>query len=221
MPTELHIALQQYYAGEDGATEAQLDGYRVDVLREGVVYEVQTGSFGAIRRKVEDLSQRHPVVIVFPVAWRKIIVKLAPETGEILSSRRSPRRGTAWDVVEQLPFLAEALRHENLSLELAMTVVREIRCADGTGSWRRGGVATVGRELVEVVETVRLNTARDFARLLPEGLPEPFMVKELAAAAGVNRWLAGRMARGLKRVEALRQVGKKGNAILYERATEG
>jgi hypothetical protein len=221
MPTDLHIALQEYYAGADGATEAQLDGYRVDVLRGGVVYEVQTGSFGAIRRKVEDLAQRHPVVVVFPVAQQKIIVKLAPGTGEILSTRRSPRRGTAWDVVEHLPYLAESLRHENLSLELVMTVVREVRCADGTGSWRRRGVATVGRELVEVVERVRLSTARDFARLLPEDLPEPFMVSDLAAAAGVNRWLAGRMARGLKRLEAVRQVGKRGNALLYERAAEG
>lgn len=218
MPSELHLALQRHYAGDDGEVEAQLDGYRVDVLRGGVVYEVQTGSFSAIRRKVEALCERHPVVVVFPVAALKVIVKLAPETGEVLSTRRSPRRGTVWDVAEQLPFLAEALRHENLALELALTSVREVRCADGAGSWRRRGVSVVGRELVAVLETVRLEAAEDFARLLPGELAGPFTVKDLAEAAGVNRWIAGRMARSLRRVGALVAVGKQGNAIVYERA---
>jgi len=41
--TSLHLALQQHYAGDDGQLEAVVDGYRVDVLRRGVVYEIQTG----------------------------------------------------------------------------------------------------------------------------------------------------------------------------------
>lgn len=220
MPTDLHVSLQRHYAGEDGEVEAALGAFRVDVLRGGVVYEVQTGSFSAIRRKVEMLCQRHPVVVVFPIAALKVIVNLAPETGEVISRRRSPRRGTPWDVVEHLPYLAEALKHENLSLELAMASVCEYRCADGAGSWRRRGVSVVGRELVEVLETVRLNSAADFAQLLPPALEATFTVKELAAAAGVNRWLAGRMARSLRRVGALVAVGKQGNAIVYERAAE-
>ena len=39
MPTELHLALQRHYAGKSGVVEAPLDGYKADVLRDGVVYE--------------------------------------------------------------------------------------------------------------------------------------------------------------------------------------
>ena len=120
MPTELHLALQRHYAGEDGLVEAELGGYKVDVLRDGVIYEIQTGTFSAIRKKLEDLSKTHRVVLIYPIARQKIIVRLDPTSGEELSARRSPTGdGSAfwlpWEILRRFGVCYRCLRYRNVS----------------------------------------------------------------------------------------------------------
>mgnify|MGYP000976285991 CR=1 FL=1 len=102
MPTELHLALQQHYAGADGEIEVDLGRYRADVLRGGVIYEVQTGNFTAIRDKVKSLARKHSVVVVYPVPRDKLIVHIDPETGDELRARKSPKHGRPIDIFEHL-----------------------------------------------------------------------------------------------------------------------
>lgn len=215
MPTELHLALQRYYAGKRGKVEAWVGGYRVDVLRRGVAYEIQTASFAALRDKLRALAEIVPVVLVHPIAQTKLLVRVDPESGEAVGQRRSPKRGKLLDVGWELLYLAEALQHENLALEVALIVEREKRVAAGQRRW--GKDSTVGRELVEVVETKRFRKPQDFARLLPKGLKREFTVKELAEAGGISSRLAGRLAYGLRRIGAVELVGKRGRAYVYRR----
>ncbi len=217
MANELHTALQQHYAGEDGRIEEPVDAYRADVLVGDVIYEIQTGSFRAIRDKLRRLARRRRVILVYPVPARKFIVRLDPETGEEVSCRRSPKRGKLLEVFYELPSVARLLKAENLGLEVVMTVERDLRRDDGQGSWRRRGVSLVGRELVEVLETHRFDAPADFLRLLPEGLPERFTVPELTEGLGIGRRLAGKMAYTLRYSGVLRHVGKRGHAFLYRR----
>lgn len=217
MPTDLHVALQRYYAGDDGLIEASLDGYRADVLRDGVVYEIQTGSFSSIRPKLEKLVRKYPVVLVYPVPQEKRVVRVDPETGAELSSRRSPKRRDMTEVFDNLLHLRGLLRRKNLALEIALTVERELRCHDGRGSWRRKGVSLVGRELVEVASTHRFNEPRDLLALLPDDLPAEFTVADLHRATGCRKPVAGRMAYALRQLGVIEVVGKRVNAYVYRR----
>jgi len=221
MPTELHLALQQHYAGSDGATEVALDGFRADVIVGDDIYEIQTSSFASIRRKLEHLCQKHSVVLVYPIAASKIVAHVDPRTGTEIRSRRSPRKGRLADVYIELPHICGLLGRPGLSLELAMTAQREVRCADGKGSWRARGVSVVARELVEVLQTHRFSAPEDYLRLLPDGLPVEFTVAELAAAAGVSRSCAGKAAYALRRIGAVEKVGKRGNAFMYAATQAG
>lgn len=216
MPTELHAALQQHYAGDDGQIEAGFGGYRVDVLRDGVVYEIQTSRLRNIKAKLQELAEITPVVVVYPLVECKTVVRVDPETGAQLSSRRSPKRGRLSDAFMDLRDVAPILAHENVSLHVVKTVEREVRCANGKGSRRRGGVAVVNRELVEIAETLQLNAPEDYHALLPSNLPERFTVGDLAAAMGISAWHAGHVAYTLRTVGTLRQVGKLRNAYVYE-----
>jgi hypothetical protein len=217
MPTELHLALQRHYAGDTGVLEAELGAYRPDVLRDGVVYEIQTGAFSAIRKKLRELSRTHRVVLVYPIPYEKIIVRLDPSSGEELSARRSPKRGALLDVFDELLYIPDVLQRATVSLEVVMTIQRELRRDDGRGSWHRKGVSVVGHDLVEILQTHRFHHATDFLRLLPHGLPKRFTVADISQAARVNHSAAGRIAYGLRRLGAIRQVGKQGSAYVYER----
>jgi hypothetical protein len=217
MPTQLHIALQHHYAGENGLIEAWVDGFRADVIRDDVIYEIQTASIASLRRKLEILCKKHTVVLVSPQALSKTIVRIDPDTGEILSQRRSPKHGEMTHVLPELMAVAELLKRKRLSLEIALTVEREVRAADGRGSWRRKGVSVVGHELVEMRETMRFDTPADFLALLPAELPRKFTVADLAATMTLTTTMAGRAAYALRKMGTIRHVGKRGNAFVYER----
>ena len=218
MPNELHIALQKHYAGEDGFIETRLDGYVIDVMRDEIVYEIQTGSFSAISAKLAKLAKRHRVVLVYPLPASRLIVRIDTETGEELSARRSPKHWKLLEVFRQMPYIARHFAKTGLELEVAWTVERELRSDDGQGSWRRKGVSLKGRELLEVVKTERFATPADFLALLPPELPPEFTVADLSQATGIGTWLAGKMAYSLRHIGTSRQIGKQGNAFVYERA---
>ena len=218
MATELHRALQRYYAGEEGCIEVQVAGFRADVLAHDTVYEIQTANFTAIRNKLKKLARSYRVVLVFPVPRDKTIVRIDADTGEELSLRRSPKHGQVADVFDQLVYAFGLMRLKNFALEVVVTIERELRRDDGQGSWRRRGVSLVGRELVEIVETHRFEQPADLLRMLPEGLPEHFTVADLKQRLGIKERAAGRMTYVLRELKMIERVDKRGNAFVYRRA---
>src|SRR5690606_11993259 len=75
------------------------------------------------------------------------------------------------------------------------------------------------QKLVAIRETHRFRTAADLLRMVPsKGLPRQFHTGHLAEAMGLDRWIAQRIAYCLRETGAIRQVGKQGNALIYQRA---
>src|SRR5438093_5749934 len=97
----LHAQLKQWYWRPGDRLEVPLAGYVVDLVRGDLLVEIQTGGFAPLRAKLDSLTREHRVRLVAPVALRRRIVRLSGE-GEILSARRSPRRGRIEDVFARL-----------------------------------------------------------------------------------------------------------------------
>ena len=57
----LHAQLKEWYRRPGDRLEERVAGYVVDLVRGEVLVEVQTGGFAPLRRKLEQLSCRHPV----------------------------------------------------------------------------------------------------------------------------------------------------------------
>ena len=102
METSLHRDLKTLYAGKDAQFEVSLDGYRIDVLSDGRLVEIQHGSLAAIRDKVRALLKR-------PRCWwssrsssEKTLVKRASKDGPVVARRKSPKRGTLLDLFDEL-----------------------------------------------------------------------------------------------------------------------
>lgn len=214
----LHAAVKTWYAGPDGRVEIEVGGYVIDVVRaDGELVEVQTSGFGRLRPKLDALLPDHRVRVVYPVAKAKWIVKVSPE-GEILSRRKSPKAGRVEAIFSEMVSLPQALHHPNFCLDVLWVHAEEIwRSHDkgGKRGWRRGGWIVHDRRLLEVVERRSFNTPEELASLLPSDLPDPFTAADLAAAAGLPRRLAGRMAYCLREMGQIQLVGKQGNSFQY------
>jgi len=213
--SSLHASLKELYSQPGDIIEGRVDGFHIDVVKKDRLVEIQTANFTSIKKKLSRLLENHHVVLVYPIVFRRDIVKIAEGTGEVLSTRKSPKKEDVFDLFSELLRIPHLILHPNLTVEVVFIKEREIRCDDGCGSWRRRGVSIVDRALSEVVERRSFATATDYLSLLPEEMPSPFTNKDLARLAGVPRAKAQRTTYTLKKAGLLEEVGKKGNELLY------
>ena len=210
----LHAALKARYASAGAALEVDVDGFVVDVVRDGLLVEIQTGSFSTIRSKMTSLTDRYPVRLVFPIAREKWLIKL-PKNGDGKTVRRkSPKRGRVEEVFKELVSFPELLRRQAFSLEVVLIQEEEVRRYD-PNRWRNRGWVTVERRLLDVVDRRLFRGPADVQALLPKGLPREFTTADLATAMDVPRYLAQKMAYCLRKMGAIAQVGKRSRSKLY------
>jgi hypothetical protein len=214
----LHAALKKWYSQAYDKHEVLVDGFLIDIVRDGVLVEIQTANVSALRRKLTALTVEHRVRLVCPIAQDRWIVRQSPDGREQLSRRKSPKHGTVEHLFEELVSIPALMAGPNLSLEVLITQEEEIRRQGKSRSWRRKGWAVHERRLIDVLDRHVFETPADLAAFIPGGLAEPFTTATLAAAIERPRELAQQMAYCLREMGAIRAVGKQGNAILYEMA---
>jgi hypothetical protein len=213
----LHADLKRVIALPGDRFEQPVDGFVIDVVREGLLIEIQTGAFSPMRKKLEQLLATHRVRVVAPVARARTVVRLSRD-GAMLGRRTSPKKGRVEEVFERLTGIAPLLAHENLELELVITKETELRAHEHGRVWRRKGWVIQGRALEDVFERRLLRGPADLAALLPVLLDAPFSTADLAKSAAMPRALAQQMLYCLAHAGAVQRVGKSGNAHLYRRA---
>lgn len=210
----LHAALKRWYAGQEGQTEVPVNGFVVDVVRDGLLIEIQVGNFYSIRRKVTRLTEHYPLRLVYPIPRQKWLLKMPKQEGGEIERRKSPKRGRAEEVFKELVSFPTLICHANFSLEVVFTQEEEVRHYD-PGAWRNRGWVTDERRLLDVVDRRLFIQPEDVLAVLPEALPAQFTTADLAEAMDGPRWLAQKMAYCLRKMGGIVQIGKRGRSKLY------
>lgn len=216
----LHASLKQWYAQPGDRFEVAVDGFVIDIVRDDLLLEIQTGNFSSIKSKLATLVRSHPVRLIYPIAQEKWIVKLAKEEGDRITRRKSPKRGRIEDLFWVMVSLPQLVSSPNFSLEVLMIREEEARRYKGGRKWRTKGWGTEERRLIEVLERRVFAQPADWLEFLPEGL-ESFTTKDLAEAIGIGRALAQKMAYFLREADLIELTGKAGRANLYSIAKTG
>ena len=214
----LHAALKAWYAQPGDLLELPVAGYVVDIVREETLIEIQTRNLSAIRRKLEALSAHRPTHLVYPIAVDKWIVRLADDGQSVLGRRRSPKRGVIWQLFRELVSVSHLCPRPTFTLEVSFIQEEEVRQQDGRRAWRTHGWRRQERRLLSVLGSQRFETPADFGRLLPADLAEPFTSARLAAAVGQPARCGRQITYCLRTMGEIAEVGRQGNARLYQRA---
>jgi hypothetical protein len=209
----LHAALKSAYAAHGGEMEVSVDSFVADAVRGGVMYEIQTGSFSGLGRKLATLADIGPVVLVHPIAQTTTIVKEA--AGAKPKRRKSPLHGEPIHIVNELVYIPQLLNHPNFSVEVVMTEEESVRQFDKAKRRGRGGWRTVERRLLSLGDGQRLSAMEDLFEFLETDLPEPFTTRHLADALRQSLDIAQKMAYCLRHSGVTKIVGKQGNSLLY------
>jgi len=214
----LHASIKEWYARPGDQFEVLVGRSLIDIVRGDLLIEVQTANFSQLRRKLKRLVETHEVRLIYPVALEKWIVR-TDKKGARIGRRKSPKRGRVEHVFTELVSVPALMPHPNFSLEVLMIREEETRRYAPGRAWRRHGWVRCERSLLDVVESRVFTSPDDLARLMPEGLTEPFSTANLAQAAEMPRWLAQKMVYCLREMDAVQIVGKKGNSLLYTKRT--
>ncbi|MCL2190646.1 MAG: hypothetical protein FWB79_01505 [Treponema sp.] len=213
--TSLHRQLKLFYAGGDGRTEVEIAGFVADAVNAGgECVEVQTGSFGRIRKKAGELAALCGIKIVHPIMATKYLEVFGAD-GRRQSLRKSPRSGNIWDVFAVLVYAPELPLLPGLEIELALVEAVEERVCDGKGSWRRRGLSIRDRRLLALRERISLQKPADYLRFVPFARGEEFTVGTLGERARIRARLAAKTLYVLTRLGVVERTGKRGNAYVY------
>ena len=215
--SSLHRSLKLQYSGKDGETETTIGDYVCDACTaRGELIEVQTGSLGPLKEKVEALCVNHKVRIIHPIIAQKQI-ELCDTDGKFIHRRKSPKKGNPWDLFNALVYAPELPLLDNLSIELAIVDVVEKRINDGSGSWRRKGVSITDRSIGVWHHSVVLKKPKDYCRFIPFKTKERFTARDLGEKAGIDENLARKTLYTLTKMGLVERLGKLGRFYVYVR----
>ena len=210
----LHASLKQWYAQPGDRFEVAVEGFVIDIVRDDLLLEIQTGNFASIKSKLTNLVRSHRIRLIYPIAQEKWIVQLAKDDSSGFTRRKSPKRGRVEDLFWEMVNIPQLVSNRNFSLEVLMIREEEARRYEGKRKWRRRGWVTEERRLLEVVDQRLFEESADWLAFLPEGL-ESFTARDLAAAIDIRRELAQKMAYFLRKVRVIKLIGRRGRANLY------
>jgi hypothetical protein len=229
MPFDLHLQMQEYYAGDSGACEVQIDSFRADVLRDGVIFEIQTGNLRGIRPKIARLLDDWPVVVVHPVALRTTIVYCDGDPPIEARRRKSPKRGNALDAFAEAVSVVGLLQHINFTLEVPLVEVEDMRRKHTEDEKerirrrrkrRRNSIpewTTINRRMTNLDSVVRLDSPDDGLQFIPESLPDEFTSAMFGEATGMSPYRARQVTYTLRHMGTLDVVGRTKRGYGYTR----
>ena len=210
----LHNDLKDWYSVADGQIEVKVDDFVIDVVKDGLLIEIQTRNLSAIKKKLGKLLLTNQVRLVYPIAKVKWIVYVT-NSGEFVRKRKSPKRGKIIDLFSEMVHLSDLINDKNFSFEVLLIEEEELRCDDGKGSWRRRGVSIKDRKLLKVFDRIVFEDKTDFLKIIPDNLGVPFTNRVLAKKLGVSIRLAQKITYCLRKMNVLIIEGKKKRELLF------
>ena len=224
----LHAVLKYYFEPDEAKQEVRIGRNIADIYRpeDNRILEIQTRDFGRLRGKLDAFLPQFKVTVVHPVPREKHLYWLNPDSGEMTGGSRSPKKGTAFDMLAEIYQLPDHQMHPNLSFLPVMMDVNEYRLADGYSRDGKRGSHRMERMPYALEEGFLLENSEDYRALLREGpygdiLAEPFTSKDFARAVKLRGRAVSEALKVLERAGAVQKTGiGKNRSYIYERVND-
>lgn len=219
----VHSVLKNYFEPYSDGQECRIGSFVADIVGENGIIEIQTAGFDKLRKKLSSFLEVCAVTVVHPIPYNKWLIPIDPETGEQGKKRRSPKRGSPYEIFPELYKIKSFLRDKNLTICIVMLDIEEYRRPPESGGLRRGrrkGFTRYDRIPIDIHDEIYFSSAGDWLYFVPNGLEENFTSKDFAAMTGINARLAQLVLNILTEVGAVERVGKVGNSYLYAKSRQ-
>ncbi len=211
----IHSTLKFYFEPSVLNHEIKFGRMVADIMNENGIIEIQTRAFNNMRSKLEFFLKNTPVTIVYPYPTLKWLKWLDPETGEITTRRKSPKKWTIYDSFYELYKIRNFLSNPNLHIYLIGMELEEVRILNGWSKDRKKGSERLERYPLKIIEELNIISNNDYLSFIPPLLPTEFTSADYARCAGISKRIAGYALSCLLSLNIIKRVGKIKNSYVY------
>jgi hypothetical protein len=216
----MHRILKTFLCADTDCHEVGQGSFVADVVVEDTIYEIQTGGYYPLKKKLEYyLSEGDKrIIIVTPVIRKSRLIWVDPETGATKPGRLTTRPMAWTGILREIFYLCGQLDFHRVGFWFPVLAVDDYRKLDGYGKDRKIRATKIERIPRELLDMEEASEVADVARLfVPESLPERFFAKDFSALTGARRMGLSACLRALEALDIITRDGKQGNAIVYRR----
>lgn len=213
----LHLALKRYFEDNDDYHEVPTNGYIADIRRDGVITEIETHGFSGLIPKLSAYLPEYKVNLVYPLAAKKYVSWIDPDTREISARRPSPKKENVYDALFELVRILPHVKNENLNVVVMLLEMDEYKLLDGWSHDRKRGAHRFERIPTDVFDLIEINTDDDYRRYIPENCSDGFTVKDFARGAKIDTGTARAVIKVMEARGVITKTGKSGNSFIYSR----
>ncbi len=215
----MHIIIKRYLTPDEDLHEVGVRDTRYvsDVRIGNEIYEVQTGPFYPMRKKIAYYLEHTDctVTVVHPVVVNKWVTWIDPETGEIRERKKSPKHEQPVSLLPQLYCLAPHLKDPHLKFRLLLIEAEDFRLLDGWSRDRKRGSEKYERIPLDLLGVLDYPDCQSLASLIPPALPSPFTVKLFSKLTGLRGRDAYAAVHALEAVALIRPADPIGRAMAF------
>ena len=184
----LHRIFKRMVTGDAECYEVRQGRYVCDVVCPSGIIEIQTASFRPLEKKIKYYLENTVmnVTVICPVIAQKQIIRADKDTGEVLSSKRSPKKGNDLEALCELYHLRESFKSPRLTVMIPHIAAEEYRFSERV-RYRKSGAYDKDLRPTELLGCTVLTDLEDCLSLIPEALKQKeFSASELTAATGIR-----------------------------------
>ncbi len=128
----LHKALKHAISDDPVCLEVKVGTYVADVLLDGEIFEIQTGGFYPLVKKIEYFLENteYKITVVHPLISELLLVRVDGETGEVIRKKRSPKKETPTSILTELFYLRNIISSERVRFLLPQISGEEYRFSE-------------------------------------------------------------------------------------------
>ena len=217
----MHAIIKRYLSEDHTYHEVGVlnTSYVSDVRIGNDVYEVQTGAFYPMKKKIAHYVEHTDctVTVVHPISVERFVTWVDAKTGEATPRKKSTKRERAIHLLPELYCLLPYLGNERLRFRLLMIEEEDFRTLSGRRDNRKRGARLYERMPLSLLGEMEFSSPADFVLFLPEDLPSPFTVKDFSQKTGLRGRDAYSAVHVLEKLHVIVATDPIGRAMAFER----
>ena len=128
----LHKALKHAVCEDPSCLEVKVGAYVADILCDGEIFEIQTGGFYPLVKKIEYFLENteYKITVVHPLITELLLIRMDGATGEVIRKKRSPKKETPASILPELFYLRHIVSSERVRFLLPQISGEEYRFSE-------------------------------------------------------------------------------------------
>lgn len=204
--------------GEDGK-KIKKRRFVADILKDGNVYEIQTGSLAPLREKIKWILENtnHNVTVIHPIAETKWINMLNSKSGETEKRYRSPVKGKLNDVAPELYAIKDFINSPRFCLVILMMEAEQYMKNLAKNGRTRPKYRKYELIPVNLLRAHIFRSLEDYKIFIPDALEGEFTVKTFSSLSKIRGMNAYSTVHSLCDMGLLEERGKIGRAAAFRK----